>query len=170
MLWSVVFLSWRPAVCTCEESNGMPSEFSCCQRGCEILCPLPCLLNWLEYAGQAPGPVYYILSGLRVMDTLQVNKWHPSCPGRVSVTSGRSSTKTLSGGKGKEWQRPLRTTLLSSSWLWKNILRNRSWWDDLCIQLANQEERIWGSFHRRKDLWLQKPQFPQIRWCKLKLG
>lgn len=117
MLRPVVFLSWRPAVCTCEESNGMPSECGHCQGGCEILCPLPCFPNWLEYAGQAPGCVYYILSGLRVLDTFQVEKWHTSCPGRVSVTSGRPSTKTLSGGKGKEWQRQLRTTLLSSSWL-----------------------------------------------------
>lgn len=105
MLQPVVFLSWTPAVCTCEGSNGLPAPSGHCQGGCEILCPLPCFPNWLEYAGQAPGRVYYILSGLRVMDPFQVQKWHTSCPGRVSVTSGRPSSATLSGGKGREWQR-----------------------------------------------------------------
>ena len=74
MLQPVVSLSWTPAVCTCEESNGLPAPSGHCQGGCEILCPLPCFPNWLEYAGQAPGRVYYILSGLRVMDPFQVQK------------------------------------------------------------------------------------------------
>lgn len=34
--------------------------------------------------------------------TLFKQRSDTSCPGRVSVTSGRPSTKTLSGGKGKE--------------------------------------------------------------------
>lgn len=148
MLWPVVFRSWRPAVCTCEASDSVPSECSRRQGGCQILCPLSCFSNWLGDAGQAPGRVYYILSGLRVMDTFQVKKWHTSRPGRVSVTSGRPCTKTLLGGKGKEWQRQLKTTLLSSSWL-------------LGKHPANQDERIWGAFYKRKDLWLKTTISPK---------
>lgn len=166
MLWPVVCLSWRPAGCTCGESDGVPSECSRRQGGCQILCPLPCFSNWLGDTGLAPGRVYYILSGLRVMDTFQVKKWHTSCPGRVSVTSGRPCTKTLWGGKGKEWQRQLKTTLLSSSWLWKNILQNRSLIDDLCrrsvpFTCKNQDKRIWGAFYKRKDLWLKTTISPK---------
>lgn len=114
------------------ESDGMPSGCSRRQGGCQILCPLPCFSNWLGDAGRAPGRVYYILSGLRDLDPFQVKKRHTSCPGRISVTSGRPCTKALLGGKGKEWQRQLKASSLSSSWLWENILQNRTQIDHLC--------------------------------------
>lgn len=70
------------------KTTGLPSKSSGCPGRCKILCLLPCFSNWLRYAGQTPGCVYYILSGLRVMDTFQVRSnthlaqvtflWHPA--------------------------------------------------------------------------------------------
>lgn len=128
MLQPVVFLSWKPAVCTCEESDGLPSQPGLCQGGREILCPLPCFPNWLEYAGQAPERVYYILSGLRVMDTFQVEKWH-ILPRSGFCDIRQAFHKNTFRRKRKRMTKATRTTLLSSSWLWKNILRYRTWMD-----------------------------------------
>lgn len=67
------FLSCPPATTLhLQRVKWRARECSPCHYGCQALCRLSCFPNWLEYAGQAPGCVCYILSGLRDMDTLHI--------------------------------------------------------------------------------------------------